>query len=414
MLSRVPFHGTDSPRTIIRDMSNPLKKSFLLDPGVIYLNHGSFGATPLPVFREYQRLQRELERQPVEFLGRRSTGMLAKARARLAEYLGTQADRLVFTTNVTMAINIVARSLELGPQDEVLSTDHEYGAMDRTWRFLARQRGFRYLKQPIPVPVADRAAFVETFWKGVTASTRVIFLSHIASPTALIFPVEEICRRARRASILTVIDGAHAPGQIPLRLDELGADFYGGNLHKWLCAPKGSGFLFARPEVQDLLQPLVVSWGYESETPGPSRFIDQQEWGGTRDLAAFLSVPAAIDFQEQHDWEGVRRICHDILRAAEQAICQRTGLARLHPDDPAWTMQMASVPLPAEIDAHLFQERLYREYRIEIPVMRWNGRNLLRISLQGYNTPRDAQALLKAVGELIQPVSPKRFQKKVP
>ncbi|HSQ40418.1 MAG TPA: aminotransferase class V-fold PLP-dependent enzyme, partial [Anaerolineales bacterium] len=194
-----------------------LRRHFLLDPHVIFLNHGSFGAAPRTVFRAYQRWGRELERQPVEFLGRRATDLMAGARASLGAYLGTAADNLVYTQNVTISINIVARSLDLGAGDEVLSTDHEYGAMDRTWRFLSKERGFIYINQT--VSLNSREEFVESFWDAVTPRTRVIFLSHITSPTAVIFPIEEIIQRARAAGIITVIDGAHAPGQIPLALE---------------------------------------------------------------------------------------------------------------------------------------------------------------------------------------------------
>ena len=210
-----------------------LKKHFLLDPSVTFLNHGSFGATPKPVFDEYQRWQRELENQPVEFLGRRFMDLMAQSRAAIGEYLGTHADNLIYTQNVTISMNIVAHSLELGAGDEVLASDHEYGAMDRTWRFLAKERGFAYVNQP--VSLISKEAFVESFWAGVTPRTRVVFLSHITSPTALIFPVEEIIKRAHTAGIITIIDGAHVPGQLSLHLDSLGADFYGGNLHNFRC-----------------------------------------------------------------------------------------------------------------------------------------------------------------------------------
>ena len=372
-----------------------LKKHFLLDPSVIFLNHGSFGATPRPVFRAYQRWGRELERQPVEFLGRRATDLMAGSRASLAAYLGTAADNLVYTQNVTISINIVARSLELGAGDEVLSTDHEYGAMDRTWRFLSKERGFAYINQT--VSLKSRADFVESFWSAVTPRTRVIFLSHITSPTAVIFPIEEIVQRARAAGILTVIDGAHAPGQIPLALDSLGADFYGGNLHKWLCAPKGAGFLYARPEVQHLLKPLVVSWGYEAEQPGPSQFVDHHEWWGTRDLAAFLAVPAAIQFQRDQDWGRVRRACHELVREAEARIRQLTGLPSHYPDD-SWFAQFAAAPLPASTDVKQLKDWLYSQHRIEVPIIDWNGRKFVRVSIQGYNTRRDVDALVKAFG----------------
>ena len=392
---------------------NSLKKQFLLDPNVVFLNHGSFGATPKPVFREYQRWQRDLEKQPVEFLGRRFTQLMADSRAALGKYLGTQADNLVYTQNVTVSLNIVARSLELGPGDEVLSTDHEYGAIDRTWRFLSRERGFRYVNQKISTPIKSEENLIEEFWRRVTPHTRVIAMSHITSPTAIIFPIQEIIRRAREAGIITIIDGAHAPGQIPLHLDSLGADFYGGNLHKWLCAPKGAGFLYARPEMQHLIKPLVVSWGYESETPSGSKFIDEQEWWGTRDIAAFLSVPAAIEFLETHNWSQVREECHALARDAQKEVCKLTGLSPLHPPADRWFGQMITAPLPADTDIVTLKTRLYDKYFIEVPLIEWFpspvtgegagvrvGNKLVRISVQGYNTRRDINKLCHALSLL--------------
>ncbi len=376
-----------------------LKHHFLLDPSVTFLNHGSYGATPRSVFKEYQRWQRELENQPVEFLGRRHNDLMRTSRAALGKYLGTSAENLVYTQNVTIALNIVARSLDLAPGDEVLSTYHEYGALDRTWRFLSKERGFAYLHQP--VELTSRDEFVESFWRGVTPRTRVIFLSHITSPTATIFPVEEIIRRARAKNIITVIDGAHAAGQLPLHLDSLGADFYGGNLHKWLCAPKGAGFLYARPEVQRLLKPLVVSWGYESETPSGSEFIDHHEWWGTRDIAAFLSVPKAIEFQQEQAWAEVRSACHQLAVETWQRINALTGLAPLHPSADNWFAQMAVSPLPPETDIGECKRRLYDEYRIEIPLIDWHGNKLIRLSVQGYNSRRDMDKLLEGLRSLL-------------
>ena len=382
---------------------NSLKKHFMIDPRVIFLNHGSFGATPKPVFREYQRWQRELEKQPVEFLSstRSFTKLMADSRAALGRYLGTHPDNLVYTQNVTISLNIVARSLELGPSDEVLSTDHEYGAIDRTWRFLSRERGFRYINQCISTPIKSEKSLIDDFWQGVTSHTRVIAISHITSPTAIIFPINEIIRRARAAGILTIIDGAHGPGQIPLHLDSLGADFYGGNLHKWLCAPKGAGFLYARPEVQHLLKPLVVSWGYESETPSNSKFIDEQEWWGTRDVAAFLSVPAAIEFQEKHNWNEVRKECHELAQDAQNRICELTGLEPLHPQVDSWFGQMITAPLPIDTDIVTLKTKLYDQYFIEVPLVDWNGNKLIRVSVQGYNTRRDIDKLCHALSLLL-------------
>ncbi len=406
-----------------------LRRFFLLDPSVTFLNHGSFGATPRPVFQAYQRWQRELERQPVEFLGRRFRDLMSAARAALGNLLGTAADNLVYTSNVTVSLNIVARSLDLGPGDEVLSSDHEYGALDRTWRFLSKERGFKYINHPILFTTErtesteknkkhktknsvnseeERSSaqwFVDELWKGVTPRTRVIFLSHITSPTALLFPVEAVIQRARREGVLTVIDGAHAPGQIPLRLDELGADFYGGNLHKWLCAPKGAGFLYARPEVQHLLKPLVISWGYEAEIPGPSQFVDHHEWTGTRDIAAFLSVPAAIEFQQEHDWPKVHLACHVLVVEAQERICTLTRRPPISGFGNGGTtggrLQMAAAPLPDSVDLPLLKSRLYDEYRIEVPLILWNGYKLIRVSVQGYNTRRDVDKLVQALGQLM-------------
>jgi isopenicillin-N epimerase len=376
-----------------------LKQYFLLDPSVTFLNHGSFGATPRLVFDEYQHWQLELERQPVEFMARRFTGLMAESRAALGAYLGTHADNLVYTQNVTISINIVARSLVLGAGDEVLASDHEYGAMDRTWRFLAAERGFKYINQP--VSLASKATLSDSFWSEVTPRTRVIFLSHITSPTALIFPVDEIINRARAAGIITVIDGAHVPGQLPLDLDLLGADFYGGNLHKWLCAPKGAGFFYARPEMQHLLKPLVVSWGYEPETPGPSSFVDLHEWWGTRDVAAFLTVPAAIKFQEGNHWDEVRTVCHSLAKEAQRRICELTGLAPLHSSADNWFAQLTAAPLPDDTDLTALKACLYDEHRIEVPLIAWNNMKLIRVSIQGYNSKRDVDHLIKALKTLI-------------
>lgn len=378
-----------------------LKSQFLLDPEIIFLNHGSFGATPYPVFEAYQRWQRELEFQPVEFLGRQAETLLKESRWALGNYLRTDSENLVYVTNATTGINIVARSLNLGSGDEVISTDHEYGAMDRTWKFLSGQHGFRYRNIELSFPFTNQTTLVDELFNGITPRTRVIFISHITSPTAAIFPIQEICQRAREAGILTVVDGAHAPGQIPLFLDDLGADFYTGNLHKWLCAPKGSAFLYANPEVQYLLQPFVVSWGWESDRPGPSRFIDLLEWQGTRDISPFLSVPDAIRYQEEHDWELIRKDCHNLASHTMRRIVDLTGLPPLYPDSPDWFGQMGSVELPTSLDIEQAKATLYTRYRIEVPLIAFKDKKLIRFSFQAYNTPSDADALVDALTHLI-------------
>jgi isopenicillin-N epimerase len=377
-----------------------LKELFLLDRDMVFLNHGSFGACSRPVFEVYQNWQRELEAQPVAFLHRRIKGLLAESRASLAAYLGTAPDNLVYTPNVTVAVNIVARSLSLEPRDEVLSTDLEYGAVDRLWSYACARRGARYVRLPVTLPVTSAEALVEEVWAGVNERTRVIALSHLTSSTALILPVEEICRRARRAGILTVIDGAHVPGHLDLRLDELGADFYGGNCHKWLCAPKGSGFLYARPAVQDLLEPFVVSWGYQAEVPGLSPFIDHLEWGGTDDPAAYLSVPAAIEFQRRHDWPRVRPACHALAGEARRRILALSELPAIAPDSAAWWGQMCTIPLPP-VDSARLKARLWDEYRVEVPVLLVRDQPMVRVSVQAYNEPDDIDRLLEALTRLL-------------
>jgi isopenicillin-N epimerase len=355
------------------------------------------------VFEAYQRWQRELERQPVDFLSRRATPLLAEARAALGGHLNVAAADLVYFPNPTTALNMVARSLRLEPGDEVLGTDHEYGAMDRTWSFVCAKAGARYLRQSIALPVGAPADVVEGFWRAVTPRTRVVFLSHITSPTALALPVAEICRRARAAGILSIVDGAHAPGQIPLDLAAVGADVYSGACHKWLCAPKGSAFLHARPEVQDRLQPLVVSWGWGDERfparpgLGESPFISRQQWQGTRDIAAFLATPAAIEFQAAHDWPAIRTACRRLLSETRARIEALTSLPSICPDRPEWFSQMAAIRLPDAVDVGQMNERLRNEFRIEVPIMQWNGEKLLRLSIQAYNTAADADRLLDAL-----------------
>jgi isopenicillin-N epimerase len=360
----VEFYPCESRGLALRDQ-------FLLDPGVVFLNHGSFGACPRPVLAEYQRWQRELEREPVEFLARRCDGLLAEARSALGEYLGARGEDLVFVPNATTGMNVVARSLRLGPEDEVLTTDLEYGAVDFTWD----ATGARVVRAP-----------VESLWEHVSEQTRVLSISHVASPTGAILPVGELCARARELGLLAVVDGAHAPGHVPVDLAAIGADAYSGNAHKWLCAAKGAGFLWARPELQERLDPLVVSWGWPE-----TEFAKRHAWQGTRDPAAFLSVPAAIEFQREWAWDEVRARCHAL---AEQFVAG-CGL----PAAATEFGQMVAVGLPP-CDPDDLQRRLWDEHRIEVPCFERGGRPLLRLSVQGYNTEADVAQLVGALATL--------------
>jgi isopenicillin-N epimerase len=320
------------------------------------------------VLEAYQRWQRDLERQPVEFLGRRFEGLLGEARAGLAAYVGARPDDLVFVPNATTAMNTVARSLALGPEDEVLTTDHEYGAVDLTWE----ATGARVVRMPL-----------ESVWDGVTERTCVLSISHVTSPTGIVVPVAELCARAREAGILCVVDGAHGPGQVPVDLGSLGADAYAGNCHKWLCAPKGAGFLWVREELQAQIDPLVVSWGWPE-----AEFAKRHGWQGTRDPAAWLAVAAAIEFQREWEWDEVRTRCHELAeRFVEQSGLKSAG---------APFAQMVGVELPP-CDPEELQRRLYQEHRIEVPCFEWNDRPLLRLSVQGYNREDDVDRLVAAL-----------------
>lgn len=378
-----------------------LRNEFILDEEVIFLNHGSFGACPRKVFRTYQEFQKDLERQPVEFLSRRAPELLANARKELADFINVDPNNVVYFPNPTTAINMVVRNLDLQQGDEILTTDHEYGAMDRTWRFICQRTGATYNQKPIPLPVTDQSDFVETFWSGVSSRTKVIFLSHITSPTALIFPVERICDRARQSGIISIIDGAHSPGQIPLDLELIDADIYTGACHKWLCAPKGAAFLYAHTDIQPILDPLVVSWGYESEKPGPSQYIDYHEWQGTRDLAAFLSVPSAIRFQQRNNWDKVQVRCHELASQARERINSLTGLEPISPNSTDWFAQMVAVRLPRKIIPESIKEHLHKEYNIEVLAHYWNDQPLLRICCQAYNGQSDLDELFGALDDIL-------------
>ena len=384
------------------DIDPNLKDQFLLEPGIRFFNHGSYGATPRPVLEAQQAFQRRLERQPVRFLGRELDGLLARARAEIASFLGTPADNLVFVSNATFGVNTVARSLDLGPGDEMLTSDHEYGSCDRTWSFFAEKRGFHIRRAPLPSPLPDAERFCDHLWQYVGDRTRVIYLSHITSPTALTLPIETVCRRAREAGILTVIDGAHAPGQLQLDLDQLGADFYTGNHHKWLMAPKGTGFLYARPELQELLEPPVVSWGWQpNPDPGNgSVFHNRFGWLGTDDPTAHLAVPAALHFRVEHRWPEVQARCHALLAEALRAIDAITGLPSLYPSDDAFC-QMAVARLPQGTDRETLHQRLYDDHRVEVPISQQGGDLFVRISVQGYNSEDDVSALIDALARLL-------------
>lgn len=385
-----------------------MREHFLLDPGLVFLNHGSFGACPKDVFADYQHWQLELERNPVAFLGRRSAALLAQARARLAASLGADAADLVFVPNATTGVNTVAQSLRLQPGDEVLATDHEYGACDATWQHVCARAGAVYRRVEIPLPF-DAATFVDRIMAAVTPRTRVVFASHVTSTTALIFPIAALCQAARHRGLTTLVDGAHAPGHVDLDLASLGADFYTGNCHKWLCAPKGAAFLHVRPERQAELHAGVISWGYVAEAsaaPGGDTGFDayvgrtllerRLQWQGTRDIAAYLAVPAALDFLARHDWPRHRARSHARAVALMHRVGARNGLVPIGADSDFGQMVPIPVrcPNPEALRTHLFEQR-----RIEVPVTQHSGHSFVRVSVQAYTQDSELQALETALAD---------------
>ena len=396
-------------------MSANLSALFLLRPDVAFLNHGSYGACPRPVFERYQRWQLQLESQPVAFLDpkRGLSGWMREARVALAEFLSASPDDLVGLPNATVALNIVAQSIDLKPGDEILTTDHEYAALEKTWAYVCQRSGAVVKVVRIPLPLTAERQFTEAILAGMTARTRVLFLSHITSATALVFPIAAAVAEARRRGILSVIDGAHTPGHIALNLDRLGADFYAGNCHKWLMAPKGSAFLHVRAELQPMINPLVIShgWTEDARLPGTAGvfgntpFIDGLEMQGTRDPAAWLSVPAALAFRRQHDWAKVAGLCRKLAQATAARVARLTGLAGFcSPDFCA--PQMVAMPV-TPCDPLLLKNRLLERYGIEIPCFTWQEHTIVRVSVQGYNTQSQMDLLVLALTETLLELSAK-------
>lgn len=373
-----------------------MKSQFLLDPEVTYLNHGSFGACPKPIFEDYQKWQLELERQPVQFIQKKLDGYLRNAKNALSEYVNCDANDFFFVSNPTVAINTVMRSLKLEPGDEILSTNHEYGAMDRTWNFYCKRNGAKYIRQNISLPIASKEQLLEEFWKGYNSNTKIIFLNQISSATALIFPVKEICEKAKSLGLITIIDGAHVPGHIDLDIKALDPDFYTGTLHKWILAPKGSSFLYVKKSFQDSIDPLVVSWGYESDAPSENRFLDYHEYQGTRDISAFLTAPTAIEFLEANDWKTKSVECKKMIRDNYQGFCDLVGSKPICPITSEFLGQMCSIPIQTK-DMAALKELLIKKYNVEIPVMKIDHGQFLRISLNAYNSQKDLDILRAAI-----------------
>ncbi len=381
-------------------MTNNLSSQFLLNPDITFLNFGSFGACVKPVFEKYQQYQLELEQEPVQFITVKGLQYLKESREALGQYIGCHSDDLVYVTNPSYAVNIIAKSFDLKEEDEILTTDLEYGACDKTWSYYCDKVGAKYVRQPIQFPLTTKEDFVEQFFRGLTPKTKLVFISHITSSTGLRFPVEEICAMAKSRGIMSFVDGAHAPGQVPLNLQTLEADIYTGACHKWMMTAKGSSFLYVKKELQHLFDPLIVSWGYKAAFPSSSQFLDYHQGQGTRDFSAFLTIPAAIQFMQENNWESVAAECRELTKANAGTFCHILNAQPIAPISDDFLLQLYSTPIKTA-EPEKLKELLYTKYRIEIPVMRHGDKVFLRYSIQAFNSQKCLDKLAGALKDII-------------
>jgi isopenicillin-N epimerase len=376
-----------------------MKNLFLLQDDITFLNFGSFGACPKIIFDDYIQWQYLLEKEPVQFIKKDGYHYLNIAREALANYIHCTSADLIFVPNPTFAINLIVKNLAIKPGDEILSTNLEYGAMDKTWNFYCKKTGAKYIQQDIKLPISSTEEFLEIFWSGYSDKTKIIFISHITSSTGLILPVKEICEEAKKRGLITIVDGAHVPGHIELNLHELQADFYTGACHKWMMTPKGSSFLHVKKEFQNLLEPLIVSWGYESDTPSDSTFFDYHQFNGTRDFSAYLTIPKALEFMEKHNWEKVSNQCKLNLLSVAPQFFEVLNAKPLAPLNQTYFAQMCSSEIKTS-EPEKLQQLLFEKYKIEIPVMRHLNKVYIRFSFQAFNSTNEIIYLIESLHKI--------------
>ena len=395
-------------------MTTELKHHWPLDPKVTFLNHGSFGSCPRPVLEYQRQLRDRMERQPVQFLVRELEPLLDQARAALARFVGARPEDIVFVPNATSGVNTVVRSLPFAPGDELLVTDHEYNACRNALEYAAARGGAKVVVARVPFPFETADQVVDAIMGRVTPHTRLALIDHVTSQTAVIMPVERLVWELAARGVDTLVDGAHGPGMVPLDLEQLGAAYYTGNCHKWLCAPKTAGFLHVRPDRQQLIHPLSISHGFTSPRTDRSRFLVEFAWTGTLDPTPCLSVPEALRFMESlapGGWKEVMARNHALAVEGRKILCQALEIAEPCPE--AFLGSMAAMPLPDAREAERaspplyfdpLQDQLLARHAIEVPVIPWPGfpRRLLRISAQLYNSSAQCQWLADALRELLK------------
>jgi isopenicillin-N epimerase len=412
-------------------MPSDLARHWALDPAITFLNHGSFGATPRDVLEAQRRWRDRMEAQPIQFLARDLPGLLAETRAQLGAFVGAHPDDLAFVTNATGAVNAVVRSLRFAPGDELLTDDHEYNATINVLRHVAERDGARVVVARIAFPSVSEDNVVDALLAAVTERTRLVLVSHVTSPTALVFPVERIVAALSERGVDTLVDGAHAPGMVPLDLDRLGAAWYTGNLHKWVCAPKGAAFLHARRDRQAGIRPSTISHGANAVLGAPgnpggsTRYRAEFDWQGTLDPTAWLAVTDALRFVGELVDGGWPEV---MARNGELTLDARARLARVLGVDPATLPSpsmlgsMVALPLPSSgplamagagsspLDTDPLQQILLDRFRIEVPIYPWPvpaaespdaAMRLIRVSSAPHNGGDDAERLADSLQSLL-------------
>jgi isopenicillin-N epimerase len=388
-----------------------LAEYWLLERDITFLNHGAFGACPIPVLAAQTQFRQQLERQPLRFVMREFEPLLDRARIKLAEFIGARENELVFVPNATTGVNAVLRSLSFSPDDELLTTNQEYNACRNVIDFVASRTGAKIVVAQVPFPIESPLPVIEAVINCVSPRTKLALLDHVVSQTGLIFPIQQLVKELANRGVDTLVDGAHAPGMIALNLHEIGAAYYTGNCHKWLSGPKGAGFLYVRPDKQAEIRPMVISHGANSPRTDKSRFQLEFDWMGTDDPSAYLSVPVAIEFMGSllsGGWEELRETNHQMALAGRKILVEKLGLSLLCPDEMVGSMAVISLP---DADAEVvmkgglppIQNQLWERFKIEVPVMPWPdaGKRLVRISAQVYNSLSQYEYLAEALFELL-------------
>lgn len=385
---------------------------FALEAETIFLNHGSFGSCPLAVLEHQNEIRRRLELQPVKFFQRDFEPLLDEARAALGKFVGAAADDLVFVSNATEGVNTVLRSLPFEAGDELLVSSHEYNACSNAIRYAGEKCGAKVLTVDFPFPIESEEAIFEAVMAKVTDKTRLLLIDHVTSQTGLVLPIKRIIDVLKERGIDTLVDGAHAPGMLALDLDALGAAYYTGNCHKWLCAPKTAGFLHVRSDRQSAIRPLTISHGANSPRTDRSRMQIEFGWMGTRDPSAVLSVPYAIEYMSEllsGGWPEIMDRNRRLALAGRKVICETLDVSLPSPDSMIGSL--ASIPLenpnlgkPYQSLKYqsIWQEALIKRYNIELPLFAWPSppNHIVRISAQVYNELSHYEWLARALKDL--------------